>query len=743
MQLIQAAEEIGKLPELKLRILALSPTDAHERYSQAALLFLVELARHSTSDAKSALDEIISLTPELDRNSREFRWPAYLLLRSALFHAELRRPVSEFFFSILTDLGSYSPDPEIEVLNDHLRMLQSLGTDLELRASNQSDVASDDDRVRLREQWNTFSYFDANSLASGRPVSLWSAETGLATKLVGHEFDFLSFATPLRGDFEIECDFTSAYGRNMAFMLAGQHLQLRHDGKSLLTGNARKYVQTSPLLAPLTAPEAWSRYRATMRDGVLTQFINGEPVLTRKLAENHAPWFSIRTWRRSVCSIRDLRITGHPEIPEEVSLVSSPDLDGWSPYFEEWIGSAGNWSGVESDAGEVEIRGRVRPELRGMAVEKLLRYFRPLLESGELSYEFFYSAESAAVHPALDEQAFVFTPSGVGVHQITHRRFERSGRDPVNLSIDQRAQRGDDKLPLLEDSWNRVTLTLDAESVGIDLNGSRVFQHQLDRQQQRSFGFFHYADLTEARIRNVVWKGDWPRELPKLVNQPLVDRSLDVLESRTSKLQVAFRHDFRDGAPDDLFDFQNSDSAELEDKGNGVFISQSSRGGNPDLFLRMQLHGDFDIVATFDELEVKMPQPRWTAGIGLRVTFGNDLKHRCALFRSTARNASNRRVQFYESSFRRDGTRRHSGTYLVEESRSGRMRVVRLGKTLYGMYASGDSPHYRLIAQRETTATATVLNGLSLALEGPSTSEVSALWKTLEIRAERITKGTP
>ena len=377
-----------------------------------------------------------------------------------------------------------------------------------------------------------------------------------------------------------------------------------------------------------------------------------------------------------------------------------------------------------------------------MAVEKLLRYFRPLLESGELSYEFFYRAESAAVHPALDEQAFVLTPSGVGVHEITHRRFERFGRDPVNLSIDQQEQRGDDKLPLLEDSWNRVTLTLDAESMGIDLNGSRVFEHQLDRQQQRSFGFFHYADRTEARIRNVVWKGDWPRRLPTLVDQPLVDRSLDVLESRVSKLPVSFRHDFRDGAPDDVFDFQATDGAELKDKDNGILISQSAAGGNPDLLLRMQLHGDFDIVATFDELEVSMPQPRWTAGIGLRVTFDNDLKHRCALFRSTARNASNRRVQFYESSLRRDGTRRHSGGYLVEESRSGRMRVVRLGKTLYGLYASGDSPHYRLISQRETTAAPTVLNGLSLALQGPSTSEVSALWNSLEIRAERISKGT-
>ena len=30
---------------------------------------------------------------------------------------------------------------------------------------------------------------------------------------------------------------------------------------------------------------------------------------------------------------------------------------------------------------------------------------------------------------------------------------------------------------------------------------------------QRTFGLFHYADLTEVRVRNVTYQGNWPRSL--------------------------------------------------------------------------------------------------------------------------------------------------------------------------------------------------------------------------------------
>jgi hypothetical protein len=735
LSLVEAAADTGRLAELRQQILASEPASAQQKYNRAVLWFLVEHAQNDVPRAREAFDEIISLTPELDSSSRAFRWPAYLLLKQTFSHRQLQRLVSEFYFSVLADLAGYSSDAQLEVLNDHLRMLQTL----EARLQDEGPDQPADFLPAFNDQWTAFSYVDAQTKASGRPRALWQVRQGIATKLIGHEYDFLCFRLPLRGDFEIECDFTSDYGRNVAFMFAGQHLQINRDGKSLIIGNARNSAIRSTLETPLTAPESWSRYRATLHNGVLTQFINGGPVMTRRLAPDHCPWFAIRTWRRADCSIRDLRITGNPQVPEEVQLICSPNLDSWAPYFEP---NMGHWTGMQNESGEIQIQGRMRPELQGMVVEKLLRYFRPLMEQGTLSYEFFYQADAACVHPALDNQAYLFTPTAIGIHQITERSFDQQGLNPSNLEVVPHSQLHNQlhngNLPLLENEWNRVTLALGEDDIRIQLNDVPVFAGPLDRNQTRSFGFFHYADRTEARIRNVVWKGNWPTRFPEPTQQSLADRSLDDLEARVARLPAVFSHDFRNGAPDDLFEFQHNDNSELIHEDDGVRIKRLAVGGDSDLFARIQLHGDFDIVATFDELDIKMPEPRWDAGLGLRMTFSNDLTHRCSLFRSTCRSAENRRVQLFESSFRPDSTRRYSGEHLVEESLHGRMRIVRLGATLYGMYSPGDSSRYRLITTLEATAEPTTPTGLSLAAQGQDTTEVSGLWKSLHVRAERI-----
>ena len=38
---------------------------------------------------------------------------------------------------------------------------------------------------------------------------------------------------------------------------------------------------------------------------------------------------------------------------------------------------------------------------------------------------------------------------------------------------------------------------------------------RLEPENQRTFGFFHYADETQVRVRNVTYHGNWPRVLPE------------------------------------------------------------------------------------------------------------------------------------------------------------------------------------------------------------------------------------
>jgi hypothetical protein len=55
------------------------------------------------------------------------------------------------------------------------------------------------------------------------------------------------------------------------------------------------------------------------------------------------------------------------------------------------------------------------------------------------------------------------------------------------------------------------------------LNGVEIYQCQVDRYNQRLFGFLHYADKTEVRVRNVKYQGQWQKRLPggdELVRAP-------------------------------------------------------------------------------------------------------------------------------------------------------------------------------------------------------------------------------
>ena len=75
-------------------------------------------------------------------------------------------------------------------------------------------------------------------------------------------------------------------------------------------------------------------------------------------------------------------------------------------------------------------------------------------------------------------------------------------------------RRGPSQLPLKEKSWNQAKLTIKGDTVHLFVNGAEVYQRPIEPTNQRTFGFFHYADKTEARIRNVVYRGAWPRQVP-------------------------------------------------------------------------------------------------------------------------------------------------------------------------------------------------------------------------------------
>jgi len=77
------------------------------------------------------------------------------------------------------------------------------------------------------------------------------------------------------------------------------------------------------------------------------------------------------------------------------------------------------------------------------------------------------------------------------------------------------AAAGSTKLPLKNGVWNQITLHLMNNKLDIRLNDTQIFDQPIDRLPQGLvFGFFHYADKTHARIRNIQLTASWPDALP-------------------------------------------------------------------------------------------------------------------------------------------------------------------------------------------------------------------------------------
>ena len=119
----------------------------------------------------------------------------------------------------------------------------------------------------------------------------------------------------------------------------------------------------------------------------------------------------------------------------------------------------------------------------------------------------------AVAGPRIDPRS-IPAPDGVEVHWLTDAQHDRTGLAPDNVSVEPVNRRGPAGLPLKVKEWNRLTLSLAGDVVTLTLNDIPICERTLEATNQRVFGLFHYADETEARVRNVVYRGRWPREFP-------------------------------------------------------------------------------------------------------------------------------------------------------------------------------------------------------------------------------------
>jgi hypothetical protein len=757
IELIRAASSLGRLNEIRTAVAELQSESNEQRKAQAAMLTVIAIAENNDPSADEHLRQLLMLATAHPGREPE-RDPEAVALWTARCIPTLHETVRDLAILLLED----SRRDEMRrserwkrhiaacrfLLDTEHQAAATLVTGGEFRvAATAGDVAKGNEKpVRT---WHPVSREISESRGAGYPVSVWSQQAGRATHIAGHDHDYLYYRSPLKGNFAVEGDLTTHGYRDIHLGLGSYWAGVTFDLISTVSADFRYDEPRRPLNPPMTRMMDAMRVRMEVRDGLRTTFVNGRKVYERPHTKNSDPWLSLHTWWLTNGMASNLRILGQPEIPNEFSLLT-PDLAGWAAYFDESVGYTnahwlarsipGESAGVEHDP--QELLSRKRQDLKDTYCESLLRYHRPMQEDGTIRYSFFYEPGESLVHPVLDRLCFLVNPDGIDLHWITDGRYDATGLAPDNVSRDLKHRRNTGSLPLKEKAWNQLALTLEGDVVHIDVNDVRMFSRPLEPQNLRTFGLFHYADQTQVQVRDLRWKGSWPKTLEAPATQELADTSLEKELGDREALLSILQHDFRNGVPSHMFSFVGvnweKNSQQLPD---GFQITRP--GGeyvNYTILSPILLSGDFDVIAEFSGLKTDVVDGG-EGNVQLSVNLDNERASELHFFRKryVFEGAKSEEV-IQPAIFEKRGKETQFSFFSApaEESTSGRMRTVRRGTNLFWLYAERDSTEFRLI-HRETVSDADAT--VRLAVGHHKTGSTSVVWKSLDIRAESAFGG--
>ena len=524
LELVKAARESGKLDDLADRIakVELPQGPEFDEGCRKALLAAVRIAQARDADAEALLRSLAASaakrSPDVDAAER---WPEYLAAVAASERPTLHRAALAILDAEISNLeASVKQDRPFTDRDTWSRMVRNARARIVVSGLPPSlgHVFGSDPRLTY---WTPVSWAAANDRESTRGVAHWDVRDGTVRHYPGYQEDDFYFRVPLAGDFELSCELTSSAWSQARIQYGGVRCDLGDSPKSFELKYAGRPARKITLNPPLEHLGDWAAYRLKVKEGTCTLSINDHQILSEPLAVSFDPWLLFDVPHDDTGAVRNLKITGNPSVPERLDLSSGFTLGAWRSDYTE-----NQWQkrGEEIySPGEKPVLIEGQPAPPRLAPESALHYHRPLLEDGEIEYEFYYKPGKSLVHPCLDQIAFQLAPEGIRIHRLTTPADLRSGLSVDNSSDEPANRRGPAKLPLKENAWNRAILAVVGDMVTIQINGVKVYERPIEATNQRTFGLFHYGDETEARVRNVVYRGDWPMQLPKPADWFAVD----------------------------------------------------------------------------------------------------------------------------------------------------------------------------------------------------------------------------
>ncbi len=768
--LVLAATELNRLPELRDEVTAFDPSSSGEMArNRAALLGMIDLLEDSSAQAIERIRECQALLILHKDAAMYSRWGDVALASLAIQHPDTR----EAAFELLTSMQSnqlQAGNPGTPEFTRFVRQLHGQCTYLMYGGAPEEFATQP-----KTKQWRSVAQPRARSRGTGYPIASFDVIAGEMAQRGGHDFDAAYFQSPLRGNYEVTCRLSHFDWREAMVMGAGIANALQATHKIVRVTHAMKAVHELPLEMPISPRVLqWSDYKIVVKDGRYTSFIDGQKLYEEALPPEHDPWLAVAGWAgHSSRAVRDIVIRGKPIIPKDLDLLGSPDLRGWmTDYFAaEWGQTPFEWTLAEGELTSPQTLD-ANPTRDRRKVENIIRYHRPMLEDGVITYEFYYDPEvkltappsnqysylgpnapkrtlkgKTLVHAALDRMVCLLEPEGVKIHWLTDARWDRTGLTADNVesaSGDVDSAAAPRPLPLKPRDWNAVTFRTQGDRLTIELNGEVVLMRDIEPTNLRHFGLFHYANESNVRVRNLRYQGDWPTQLPSIAEQDLASGPQALAAIPDSDLRAAITWDFTKSQFNrNEFHWVWDGNAEkyISPTDAGLHFSMPAAETKPQvagIAPKIKISGNFIATMDYENLKTVAGEENWGSGIGYNVALDGSYQIGIELreWTNSAAKVTNASQTIFVS------TRPHLflNEAINEFASAGRLRLQRKGAVLYHFIAAAGSEDFRLLSQRPVGTQDIV----RLAVNADASDKASGsdfIVKRLSVRATKISMG--
>ncbi len=744
IELVATARELRRTNELVQRWTNAPESTPEDVRAKDALGTILAIAEGRRDDMVSGMKKVYTnATKARVGEPEEFRWIEPTAALAALAHPATR---SDGYQTLQRIVQGYQTDWSTYDWLRHVRGWRGMAWLVESGLAPRGGMLPGHAGKPLT-QWFPASHTRAESRGSGWPKARWLAQPGLAMHVSGHVEDYLYYRQPLRGDFTVDCEITSFGYREIGLLYGGAWSKLRYDLKTVERGAIDGSTNVD-VAEEQTKPQTWYPLRVEVAGGKVRVLADGKLVDTYEVPAEGDPWLAVHSSPHNNGGVRNLRIGGAPVVPESVPMFGHPDLRSWRPsYFgESFVGNSPAWT----VAGDGAVVG-AKYGAAGQSRQSLLRYHRPLVEDCEVEYEFLYVPGESEVHPALDRVVFLLEPSGVKTHWLTDEPWDRTGLAATNAVDDPSTKRlVDGPLPLKEKELNRLTLTLAGNVARLTLNGTAIAERTLEDWNGRTFGLFHYADRTEARVRNAVLRGKWGMAVPPVAEQELAMDTAEALAPKTSSLTgqplAELKIDLRGAKPESLpvriMDLYDPKLVQWTPA--GVFIDippNEKRGGRTRIATNgITLRGDFDATARFKGLKIDTKQTSPGRGVSFEAILLDSPYTIVGAALISRLEPGSLSLMLPVAWNPLAGDRKYDGDSIrvPDTIASGTFRVMRRGGLVYGFLKPAGESAWRLIEQRPVGVADVSQFGFYVSVWDNLESRASVTLEEITIRAEEI-----